>query len=61
MIDEEKWYSNLYTCGNTGTASIFVMLEEFVRTHDIKPGQKILCHVPESGRCLNGFFLLEAC
>lgn len=61
MIDEEKWFSNLYTCGNTGTASIFVMLEEFVRTHDIKPGQKILCHVPESGRCLNGFFLLEAC
>jgi len=59
MIPEEKWYSNLYSRGNTGTASIFIMLEEFSRTVDLKKGQKILCHVPESGRCLNGLMLLE--
>lgn len=59
LIDEEKWFSNLYTKGNTGTASIFVMLEELYREKDLKPGQKILCHVPESGRCLNGLMMLE--
>ncbi len=59
MIDEEKWFSNLYTKGNTGTASIFIMLEELYRTKDLQKGQKILCHVPESGRSLNGFMLLE--
>ncbi len=60
LIDEEKWYSNLYTKGNTGAASIFIMLEELYASGKIKSGQKILCHVPESGRCLNGLMLLEA-
>lgn len=59
MIDEDKWFSNLYTKGNTGTASIFIMLEELARTKELKTGELILCHVPESGRCLNGFMLLE--
>ena len=59
MIDEEKWFTNLPSKGNTGTASIFIMLEEFARTQDLCAGQLVLCHVPESGRCLNGFMLLE--
>lgn len=59
MIDEDKWFSNLYTKGNTGTASIFIMLEELCREKELKSGEIILCHVPESGRCLNGFMLLE--
>lgn len=59
LIDEKKWFSNLYTKGNTGTASIFIMLEELCRTVKLKKGQKILCHVPESGRCLNGLMMLE--
>lgn len=59
LIDEEKWFSNLYTCGNTGTASIFIMLEEFCRAKNPKKGEKILCHVPESGRCLHGLMLVE--
>lgn len=59
MIDEDKWFSNLYTKGNTGTASIFIMLEELARSKVLKTGELILCHVPESGRCLNGFMLLE--
>ena len=50
MVPEEKWFSNLYTRGNTGCASIFIMLDEFVQTHDLIPGEKILCMVPESGR-----------
>ena len=59
MISEDKWFTNLYTKGNTGTASIFIILEELFRTKDLQPGQKILCHVPESGRCVNGFMMLE--
>jgi 3-oxoacyl-[acyl-carrier-protein] synthase-3 len=59
MIPEEKWFSNLYTKGNTGAASIFIMLEELYRTGNLKKGENILCHVPESGRGLNGFMLLE--
>ncbi len=59
LIDESKWFSNLYTKGNTGTASIFIMLEELCRERELKSGQKVLCHVPESGRCLNGLMMLE--
>lgn len=59
LIPEEKWFSNLYSKGNTGTASIFIMLEELYRTRKLEKGQKILCHVPESGRCLNGLMMLE--
>lgn len=59
MIDEEKWFSNLYSKGNTGAASIFIMLEELYREGGLKKGEKILCHVPESGRSVNGLMLLE--
>lgn len=59
MIDEEKWFTNLYAKGNTGTASIFIMLEDLYYSGKLKKGETILCHVPESGRALNGFMLLE--
>ncbi|MBP7722462.1 MAG: 3-oxoacyl-ACP synthase [Alphaproteobacteria bacterium] len=59
MIDEEKWFTNLYTKGNTGTASIFIMLDELFHGGKLKSGEKILCHVPESGRGLNCLMLLE--
>ncbi|MCB1783963.1 MAG: beta-ketoacyl-ACP synthase III [Alphaproteobacteria bacterium] len=59
LIDEEKWFTNLYTKGNTGTASIFIILEELYREKNLQKGQKILCHVPESGRAMNGLMLLE--
>ena len=51
-IPEEKWWTNLYTRGNTGPASLFIMLDEFLRTDEVtvKEGDKVLCFVPESGR-----------
>ncbi len=58
-IPPEKWFSNLKTRGNTGAASIFIMMDEFLKTHDLKPGQKILCFVPESGRFTVSFLLFE--
>ncbi len=60
MIDEEKWYSNLTTKGNTGAAAIFLMLEEFMEKKIAKAGEKILCVVPESGRAMVGFMMLTA-
>jgi len=60
MIPETKWFSNLRTVGNIGSASIWVMLEEFLRSGRLKAGEKILCVVPESGRAFVGFMMLEA-
>lgn len=50
MIDERRWFTNLHTRGNTGAASIFVMLEEAWRAGRFAPGERILLIVPESGR-----------
>ena len=58
-IADEKWFSNLTTKGNTGAASIFIMLEELMYSGQLKAGQKILCMVPESGRFITSFMLLE--
>ncbi|MGH9508997.1 MAG: beta-ketoacyl-ACP synthase III, partial [Terriglobales bacterium] len=58
MIPEERWFTNLYSKGNTGSASLFIMLEELVNEGRIQPGQKILCMVPESSRFLVSFLLL---
>lgn len=57
-ISEEKWFSNLSYKGNTGAASIYIMLEELMYSGKLKPGQKILCMVPESGRFITSFMLL---
>jgi len=59
-IPESKWYTNLYTRGNTGCASLFIMLDEFVRTKQIKEGETIICMVPESGRFNNAYMMLTA-
>lgn len=50
MIPQEKWYTNLYERGNTGAASILIMLDEFLRDGRARVGERILCMVPESGR-----------
>ncbi len=57
-IPEGKWFTNLYSKGNTGAASIFIMLEEALNGGRFKPGEKILLMVPESGRFTVSFALL---
>lgn len=49
-IPQERWYTNLYTRGNTGCAAIFIMLDEFRKTQEYQVGEQIICMVPESGR-----------
>jgi len=58
-IPQEKWFSNLTTKGNTGAASIFIMMDEFVKTKKLKAGEKILCFIPESGRFTVSFMMFE--
>lgn len=57
-IPEEKWFTNLYTKGNTGAASIYIMLEELMNTDQLSPGKQVLCMVPESGRFQTSYMLL---
>jgi 3-oxoacyl-[acyl-carrier-protein] synthase-3 len=60
MIPEERWFTNLYSKGNTGSASMFIMLEELMNEGRIQPGQKVVCMVPESGRFVVSFLHLTA-
>jgi len=57
-IPKEKWFTNLATKGNTGAASIYIMLDELLKSGKCKTGEKILCFVPESGRFSSGYMLL---
>ena len=59
-IPQEKWFTNLTTCGNTGSASIYIMLDELLKSGRVKSGDKILCFIPESGRFSSSFMLLTA-
>ncbi len=61
MVPKERWFSNLKTRGNMGAASIFIMLDDFLKERDVKPGEKVLCFIPESGRFSVGFILFEVC
>lgn len=60
MIPEEKWFSVLRAQGNVGSASVWLMLDGLMKSGKVRSGQKILCVVPESGRALVGFMMLEA-
>src|SRR5215469_8397215 len=46
--DGDRWFTNLHTAGNTGAASIFVMLKAAMPR--LRQGDRVLLIVPESGR-----------
>lgn len=45
-----EYWTNLATAGNTGAASIFIMLDEYLRTHTLRAGDRLLLFIPESGQ-----------
>lgn len=47
---EVPYWTNLRTAGNTGAASIYIMLDEYLRRKDVRPGDRLLLFVPESGQ-----------
>lgn len=54
-IPRERWFTNLTECGNTGSASPYIMLDELFHSGRLKLGDRILLAVPESGRFSSGF------
>lgn len=44
------FWTNLSTAGNTGAASIYIMLDEYTKTQSPQPGSRLLLFVPESGQ-----------
>jgi 3-oxoacyl-[acyl-carrier-protein] synthase-3 len=58
VVAQERWFTNLYTKGNTGAASIFIMLEEALSSGRFQKGEKVVLMVPESGRFSVAFALL---
>ncbi len=57
-IPMARWFTNLTSKGNTGAASIFVILDELFNGGHLRSGQKLLCYVPESGRFSSAFMHL---
>ena len=58
-LGENKWFTNLTHVGNIASASIFVALDEFVKTKELRKDDKILLLVPESGRFSYGTALIS--
>lgn len=52
MVPEERWFTNIYEKGNVGAASIYLLIDDLMRSGDLKAGQRVVCAVPESGRCV---------
>lgn len=48
--NQVAYWTNLATVGNTGSASIFLMLDQYIREHQLAHGDRVLLFVPESGQ-----------
>src|SRR5690606_11062482 len=57
-IPQQRWFTNLTSKGNTGAASVFIILEELFNGGRLRPGERLLCYVPESGRFSSAFIHL---
>ncbi|RYJ43759.1 beta-ketoacyl-ACP synthase III [Flavobacterium beibuense] len=60
-LPNDKWFMNLSTVGNVGSASIYLMIEEIMASGKLKKGQKLLLIVPESGRFTYSIAYLTVC
>lgn len=59
-IGFDRWFTNLATMGNTGSASIFIILTELMHSGKLNVGDKLLCFIPESGRFSHCYMQLTA-
>jgi len=57
-IPQDRWFTNLATRGNTGSASFYIMLAELFSSGRLKKGERILGFIPESGRFSVAYVLL---
>jgi 3-oxoacyl-[acyl-carrier-protein] synthase-3 len=49
-IPMERWFTNLATTGNIGSAAVYLMLDEMLYSGRLRRGDRLLCLVPESSR-----------
>ena len=57
-VPQERWFTNLPSKGNTGSASMYIIIDELVRSGRLQKDQRLLAFVPESGRFAAGFMHL---
>ncbi len=57
-VPYDRWFTNLAETGNTGSASIYIILEALYSSGRLKPGHRLLCFIPESGRFSHCFMHL---
>lgn len=57
-IPLEKWFTNLSSVGNLGSAAFMFIMEEIFNSNKIKKGEKILVMIPESARFAYGYIHL---
>jgi 3-oxoacyl-[acyl-carrier-protein] synthase-3 len=49
-IPLERWFSNLATTGNIGSASMYILLKDLFYSNRLRKGDRLLCYIPESSR-----------
>ena len=59
-IAEERWFTNLASVGNTGSAAIYLMLDELLKSGRVRHGERLLGFVPESARFSSAFIGMTA-
>jgi 3-oxoacyl-[acyl-carrier-protein] synthase III len=57
-VPQDRWFTNLPYKGNTGSASMYIILDELARSGRLQKGQRLMTYVPESGRFATGFMHL---
>ena len=57
-ITQDRWYTNLTVRGNSGSASIYIIIDELRRSGLLRANDKLLCYTPESGRFAAGYMQL---
>jgi len=49
-IPYDRWFTNLTRVGNIGSASMYLIIEELLYSGKLRPGDVLLCSIPESAR-----------
>lgn len=60
-IPYDRWFTNLTETGNTGSAAIYIILAELLKSGRLEKDQTLLCFIPESGRFSHSFMQLTVC
>lgn len=57
-IPYERWFTNLTSKGNIGSAAIYLIIEELLDSGALRKGDRLLCYIPESARFSICYMLL---